>query len=502
MSSLALSPSGSVPNRGSISRARQTSQLVAILGLALGLRIASAILFPSAHHPDETFQAFEQAHRYAFGYGIKPWEFDVGLRSTVLPALLSVVFRATDALGLPLVLSSRFLLALISLLPVAAVYRAGLRLSPTHAIVGALVAATWCELVNFSFRPLTEALATNFILTALALVSFRSELSRRVLLATGLCLGLATILRIHFAPAALVIVLFLGIMKRPRQMLAFGLGACAPVLVFGLADWIVWGVPFHAPFTAIKVNVIEDVASAFGRSPPHEYVRIIVASYGRVVLLLVGIPLVLRASAYRMWIATALVVLVSHSFIAHKEYRFIFVVTSVLAVAAAFATTDLLFEKTSAWTRPARALCASLLAGAWLAVSAASASTDLQSQARGAFEEEVAAFEVLRKRNDLCGLLLDGVYWYQTGGYVTLRRDVPLYQNLSKSTPARPSIAHNYILAPGPAQPREGYEVVGCFTGRQGASVCLMRREGRCERDPALPSLTQIKRLGDPRLPL
>lgn len=501
MSSLALALPGRLPDSGSISRARATSLLLAILALALILRIASAMLFPSAHHPDETFQAFEQAHRYVFGYGIKPWEFDVGLRSTVLPALLAVVFKVSEAVGLPLVPTARCLLALLSLLPVAAVYRAGLRLSPTHAVIGGLVAATWCELVNFSFRPLTEALATGFILTALALVSFRPELSRRVLVATGICLGLATMLRVHFAPAALVIVLWLGVLRRPRQIVELGLGGCLPVLLFGLADWIAWGVPFHAPFTAIYVNVIEDVASAFGRSPPEEYVRVMVASYGRVVFLLVGIPLVLRAARYRLWIMTALVVLVSHSLIAHKEYRFIFVVTSVLAVAAAFASVDLLAERTATWPRPVRALCASLLAAVWLGAALTSASTAFQSQARGAFEAETAAFESLRTRQDLCGLLLDGVPWFQTGGYATLRRDVPLYQRWSSSPSGRAPQAYNYILGPAPGAPVDGYRSVGCFDGRHGTGVCLMRREGGCERDAALTPITEIKRLGDPRLP-
>src|SRR5437763_13560490 len=66
--------------------------LLALLALALALRLAAIIAFPSLHHPDENFQLLEQAHRIAFGYGIVPWEFRDGTRSPVLPYILAALF--------------------------------------------------------------------------------------------------------------------------------------------------------------------------------------------------------------------------------------------------------------------------------------------------------------------------------------------------------------------------------------------------------------------------
>lgn len=498
MSSFALSPSTTLRDRAPSTHAARRG-LLAVLTFALALRIAAAFLFPSPHHPDELFQAFEQAHRYAFGYGLKPWEFEIGLRSTILPALLSLVFRASEALGLPILPAGRIALAVFSLLPVAAIYRAGLRASPVHAMVGGIVAASWCELVNFSFRPLTESLATSFLLTALALVSFREgHFTRRVLALAGACLGAAVMFRIHFAPAALVVALWLTLPRHPGRVISLGLGAAIPVAIFGLADWIAWGVPFHSPITAIRINVFEGAASAFGTSPPGAYVTNMVGLYGPT-LALVALPLIKRATAYNVWILTALVILAAHSAIPHKEYRFVFAASSILVVAAAFATVDLLTQWLNRTGREFQPFTHAL-ALTWIAASAVSAALPQQSWARHVSDAEYAAINALAKRSDVCGVLLDEQPW-STSGYVLLRRNVPIYQRwLNTPRPAQPSQAYNYILTSQPTTPYPNYEAIACYTGHEGSDgICLLGRGGTCGPDPSLTPLSALKTLGDPR---
>jgi Alg9-like mannosyltransferase family len=178
--------------------------LLILLALAMAVRLAAIVAFPSLHHPDENFQLFEQAHRIAFGYGIVPWEFRDGIRSPVLPYGLATLFWLGErAAGGPegYLLVARAALAAVSLIGVAAVYRMGRKTSPTHAAMAALVAATWFELVYFAGRPLTEAVATTFLVVALSLASLpREHLGFRRLVAIGLCLGLALMLRFHLAP--------------------------------------------------------------------------------------------------------------------------------------------------------------------------------------------------------------------------------------------------------------------------------------------------------------
>ena len=171
--------------------------LLALLGLALLLRVLAIILFPSLHHPDENFQLFEQAHRTAFGYAIVPWDFREGIRSPVLPYLLAGLFRLGQwALGGPegYLLLTRLALAVSSLAGGAAVYRMGARTSPIDALIAGVVAATWFEFVYFAARPLTEAVATTILLVALSLASGPDvKLGFRRLLAIGFCLSLAQI---------------------------------------------------------------------------------------------------------------------------------------------------------------------------------------------------------------------------------------------------------------------------------------------------------------------
>src|SRR5580700_2769697 len=112
--------------------------LLILLALALLVRLAAIVAFPSLHHPDENFQLLEQAHRIAFGYGVVPWEFRDGIRSPVLPYVLAGLFRLSEpVVGGPegYLVVARAALAAVSLLGVAAVYHMGQRTSQTHAVI-------------------------------------------------------------------------------------------------------------------------------------------------------------------------------------------------------------------------------------------------------------------------------------------------------------------------------------------------------------------------------
>src|SRR5207248_3916311 len=62
--------------------------LAALLGvvlLSVGLRLMPVLFLPGLNWDDEIFQATEPAHRLVFGYGIVAWEFQLGMRSWILP---------------------------------------------------------------------------------------------------------------------------------------------------------------------------------------------------------------------------------------------------------------------------------------------------------------------------------------------------------------------------------------------------------------------------------
>ncbi|MEO5641299.1 MAG: mannosyltransferase, partial [Sphingomicrobium sp.] len=91
----------------------------AILVVAIALR-ALAFNPYSAHHPDETIQYLEQAHRLDFGYGIVPWEFRYFIRSWLIPLLLAgpmALGERIDPGGTLYLILPRLLVALFNLSP-------------------------------------------------------------------------------------------------------------------------------------------------------------------------------------------------------------------------------------------------------------------------------------------------------------------------------------------------------------------------------------------------
>src|SRR5258708_24880378 len=96
------------------------------------------------------------------------------------------------------------------------------RVSRSHAIIAAFVAAIWFEFVSFAPHTLSEPLATAVILPA-ALLLTHPSLSQRHLAVGGALLALAFVCRFQYAPA--IAVLALGASwKRWRNLIPLGAG--------------------------------------------------------------------------------------------------------------------------------------------------------------------------------------------------------------------------------------------------------------------------------------
>src|SRR5207248_6266932 len=76
--------------------------LAALLGvvlLSVGLRLIPVLFLPSLNWDDEIFQATEPAHRLVFGYGIVAWEFQLGMRSWILPGTIAGLMQLSRLIG-------------------------------------------------------------------------------------------------------------------------------------------------------------------------------------------------------------------------------------------------------------------------------------------------------------------------------------------------------------------------------------------------------------------
>ncbi|HEY6258936.1 MAG TPA: hypothetical protein VIY51_24430 [Xanthobacteraceae bacterium] len=475
--------------------------LLALLALALALRLAAIVAFPSLHHPDENFQLLEQAHRIAFGYGIVPWEFRDGVRSPVLPFGLAALFWLGERVASGpqgYLLLARAALALTSLLAVAAVYRMGQRNSRTHALMAGLVAATWFEVVYFAPRPLTEAVATTFLLTALALATVPPERLRfRRLLAIGFCLSLALMLRVHLAPGLLVAAIWLGRRDLPGRWLPMALGGLVPLLVFGAADWLYWGAPFSSYMAALRIDLIDGKASSFGVEPPGFYFEQLAVVWAGALPAMAAL-IFLRARSSALWLLAALAIIAVHMAIPHKEYRFVFPALACLAVVAAMGSADLI-ERMRAL--PGWAGQGLIAAGAvlWLATSATLAAapgfSDEWYEARDLIEAELK----LAHAADLCGVLFYNHDWASTGGYAHLHRDVPILALENDQETARQSTAafNAIVLTRASLDDFTPQFTLQQCSGDADDDVCIMKREGDCTRAPDLEVNAMLRRIGE-----
>ena len=483
-------PSGSAEARISKQRRAPDWVMIGLLAIAFSVRLVAILAFPSLDHPDENFQVFEQAHRFAFGYGIKPWEFVTGIRSPVLPAVFAVVFRLSAPLvGGPegYLIVARLALAAASLVAVAAVYRMGRRISFSHGLIGGLVAATWFELVYYADRPLTEAVATTAFLLALSLASVpAADLTFRRLVAIGASLALCLMLRVHLLIGLLVVALWVGRLELRARWWPMALGAAGPVALFGAADWIAWGGFFHSYVEAIRTNLVQGVASNWGTEPPEWYAQRLFEGW-RYALPLIAIFVAVRARASAMWILAALAIIAVHSAIPHKEYRFVFPATACLVIVAAFGSADLL-ETARRQVRPVVYRClAFAMAFLWLEMSAALAfSAPFKYEWFKGRQLIMASFAMAQKA-DLCGLLFYDEPWFKTGGYAYLHRNVPFYSLVEDETvrPKKSAASVNAVVLNRSSVTdfAKSFRVQQCFAAPGSEDVCLIVRDGPCIHD-------------------
>jgi GPI mannosyltransferase 3 len=330
--------------------ARLWSPLTVSLCTALVIRIAIAVTFPSYYAPDEVFQYLEQAHRLVFGQGVVPWEYQVGLRSWLVPLVLAAPMALAHWVtpapiaGLMLI---RVLLCCASLPVVWCATKWGERFyAAGGAWTAGMLAAVWPDLWLMAPHPLEEALSTDLLLPAIYLVeASRGQANLKYVPQAGLLLGMVFVLREQLAPAIAVAGLFLCGRDRRRWLCAVPIAAI-PVAVVGLLDWFTWGEMFRSFWMNIYLNIVLRVAdSYFDSSPPGYYLLNLLYDWlwGA---LFVGYFAWLGARKLPVAGLAALVTIVVHSSIAHKELRFIFPAIGLIIPLAGLGLASVLANRT------------------------------------------------------------------------------------------------------------------------------------------------------------
>ena len=166
--------------------------LAALVALAILLRLRPVLVEPSAVWPDEIFQTAEPAHHLVFGSGLIAWEFQLGVRSWVLPGIIAGLMELSRIAGdgpdyyLPVIATGFAALATVPV--VCAFLWCRPRFGATGALLAALAVAIAAEPVYFGARTLSESFAGHALVAALwVLEPGYRVLSRRRLFSAAPC---------------------------------------------------------------------------------------------------------------------------------------------------------------------------------------------------------------------------------------------------------------------------------------------------------------------------
>jgi len=303
----------------------------------MALRLLVALWSEHIGHSDEIIQYLEQAHRLAYGYGIVPWEYRFGTRNWLLPGTLAALLAVLRAIGLDQptvyipVLKSIF--AAISVSIVYASYTIGRNLfCERTGRIAAVFAMIWYELLYSSTLATPEVLGAYAIVVALALMTGHPTGCRTILV--GLLIGTAVALRLQYAVPAAALWVLVVIGWGRHHALVFAATSAAILTFAGMLDVWSWGIPFVSYWNSVVVNMLYGVSNIFGQEPLLWYFyRLTVASAG-----LHAIAIAYGVMTWRQCWPILLViacVLVPHSLVSHKEYRFVFLVVPLLLLLSA-----------------------------------------------------------------------------------------------------------------------------------------------------------------------
>jgi hypothetical protein len=454
--------------------------VLAVFALAISLRVISAIPF-SALHPDEIWQYLEPAYKLIDGHAVVPWDQRAGLRSWLLPEVLAVPMYLGHLLSPHSeahLFAVRLCMAALSLLIVWAAYRLGRAVSQTHALAAAFVTAIWSELVYMAPRALTDSVSASLFAGGAALLLTRNKRGDYL---TGLLLGLTFVVRIQTAPAIAVLILFTLPEWRERwpRLLVGGLAALA---IDSGANLLMGAPPLMWIVKNFTINFIDHKSASFGVSSPWAYPLDLLGRWSFLV-----VPLLFLAAwgarKYPSLLAAAIVHMVVHSLIPHKEWRFDFLFHVLILMLVGIGAGSLI-ERFS-W-RSALLVCLGFVGASWFV----GLQPKLKSNYFRFHAMEAALFDAGAIAPS-CAIAIYDLRQDIAGSYALENSDRPFYV-YAHDDPARFDLrqsadAYGAIIA-SPGQiaelPRQ-FDQVKCFPYHDGrVDWCVVKRVGECKGTP------------------
>lgn len=467
---------------------------IAVIAILFRLIIAWQ---PIYNQPDEIWQYIEPAWGWATGHWVQTWEFHVGLRGWLIPML----FRPILAMGYHLdpggsggLILLRLIIAMLALVVPYTFWRLGSAISPLHGLVAGWVGAIWPEIFFFASRPSGENLATIAIFAAILAIYDTPSAdappggwSERARLGwIGLCLALGFLIRFQYAPAIALLGLATIREAPARRIPCLLLGGLLGIALGAAADLAAGQPPLGWLLTNFAMNFSQNRSAFFGTSPAWWYLQQITLTWSLGAVLFVPAILV-AARRYPMLLAIALVTLLTHSLIPHKEYRFILLTQMLLIFLAALGSLDLVQALAARW-RGAPSVLPGALCAIWFAAAVLTSATqpfvDNWGNGRGISN----AMALAGHDPGLCGIAIYRAISHPTASYALLGRDVPILLidgPQARATAAKNASRFNMVFTQrvtGMELP-QNYNLVACqFPHKQpkDQAYCIFKRSGSC----------------------
>jgi GPI mannosyltransferase 3 len=487
-----VTPAGA---RLSCDRLLTALSLFGLVLMTVGLRLIPTVVQPSLNWGDEIFQTIEPAHRLVYGDGLITWEFQLGLRSWLMPGLTAGLIEIARLFGdgpqfyLPTIAAG---LGLIAAAPIVCAYLWCRESGLAAALVAGTAVAVAPELVYFGARALNEVVAAHILIIALYLTAPGFRVGARRHAAAGFLLGIVCLLRLQLAPAALLVALWPMRGEWGSRTTALIAGGAMALLAGAAFDWLTLGYPLASLWRNLYYNLYLGISSGFSVEPWYFYLAGelgIWLAAAPVILLLV----VLGARRIPLLLAIAVMIVAVHSAIPHKEYRFVYPAILLLMVLAAAGLAQLTAAASQRWRRwemrPGLVawLTAAALTAAWSGISFAAWSHGALALLRQRAHDELLAMAYVRDVPGLCGVGLYGKNaWVRYGGYTWLHRPVPLFWPATQAELVATAPGFDALLYD--RREREPPASLGFRTQRCFGPICVAEHGGGCVTLPA-PSM-------------
>jgi hypothetical protein len=480
--------------------------LASLVVLAIALRLEPILVEPSAVWPDEIFQASEPAHRLVYGNGLVAWEFQLGVRSWLIPGVIAALMELSRIAGdgpgyyLPLIAGG---FAALAAAPVVCCFLWCRRLfgSLGALLAGAAIAVS-PELVYFGARTLSEVVAGHLLVIALYVLepSYRVTSYRRLVVG-GALLGLVFVTRVQLAPAVAIVALWTNSRGDRERVLAMLTGAAVIFAAAGILDAVTLGHPFASIWRYVVYNLYYDVSSTFGVEPWNYYLLGELGVWGGACATLLVLA-TLGALRMPLLLVLAVGIFAAHSAIAHKEYRFIYPAVLLVTVLAGIGLAQIVswgmhrLRAASVSETAAASVCATLVLFVWALASLLVWTGPTFASLRYSTHDNLLAASFVGRAPAFCGIGLYGLGgndWAYSGGYTYFHRALPMYWPNDASELAAYSAGFDILVSTKAPPERLGFTRQQCF-----GQVCVARRSGGCRSIPmtSLPLPDALREIG------